>query len=210
MAARSEPQADSRRDRARATRRRMIEAAYKLFSERGWGVPLTAIAEEAGVAVQTLYFTFHTKVALLQEVQQLAVLGDEQPLAPHERPWFHAMVREPDPGKAIGIIVDNTVEIFGRVAPLTGVFRSGDPEVAALWTHSERLRLDGYRKMAQALARKGRLKVKVDEAADILFVLLSPDLFWLTVSQRGWSANRWCRWMTGLLQRALLTQSPES
>lgn len=205
MAPGNNRQSDSRKERARATRRRMIEAAYKLFSERGWSVPLTAIAEEAGVAVQTLYFTFHTKVALLQEVQKLAVLGDEQPLAPHERPWFHAMVKEPDSATAIRIIVDNTVEIFGRVAPLTGVFRSGDPEVAALWTHSERLRLDGYRILAQALAKKGQLKMKVDEAADIMFVLLSPDLFWLTVSQRGWSANRWSRWMTGLLKDALLT-----
>src|ERR1700730_14296631 len=98
MAASQEPMpVDPRKERARANRRRMVEAAYKLFAERGWSVPLTAVAREAGVAVQTLYFTFHTKVGLLQEVLQLAVLGDELPLGPLERPWFDDMVAEPDP-----------------------------------------------------------------------------------------------------------------
>ena len=196
--------AEVRRERARATRRRMVEAGYRLFSERGWGVPLTAIAEEAGVAVQTLYFTFHTKVGLLQEVMQLAVLGDELPLAPHERPWFHSMVAEPDARRAIGMIVDSTLPIFGRVAPLTGVFRSGDPEVAAMWQHSEQLRLDGYRKLVRALERKSRFKVKLDEAVDITFMLMSPDLYWLAVSQRGWKPQRWATWVKGALESALL------
>jgi len=195
---------DARKERARATRRRIIEAAYKLFAERGWSVPLTAIAEEAGVAVQTLYFTFHTKVELLREALQLAVLGDEQPLPPHERPWFHAMVAEPSAARAIGMVVDNTAPIFARVAPLTGVFRSGDPEVAQMWARSEALRLDGYRIMTQAVARKGRLKVKLDEATDILFVLLSPDLYWLIVMNRGWTPDRWRKWIAATLRGALL------
>ena len=182
----------------------MIEAAYKLFSERGWGVALTAIAQEAGVAVQTIYFTFHTKIELLSAVLQLAVLGDEQPLAPHERPWFQAMVDEPDAGRAISIIVDSTHPIFGRVAPLLSVLRSGDPEVAAMWTRSENLRLEGYRLMAQALARKGGLKVELDDATDILFVLLSPDMYWLTVINRGWPAERWRIWMARTLCDALV------
>ena len=195
---------DSRKERAAGTRRRMVDAAYKLFSERGWGVALTAVAQEAGVAVQTIYFTFHTKVDLLSAVLQLAVLGDEEPLAPHERPWFHAMVQEPNAARAIAMIVDSTDPIFARVAPLLAVLRSADPEVSTMWKRSEKLRLDGYRLMAQALARKGGLKVKLDEATDILFVLLSPDLYWLTVINRGWPAERWRKWMTGTLRDALL------
>ena len=197
---------DPRKERARANRRRMVEAAYKLFSERGWSVPLTAIAEEAGVAVQTLYFTFHTKVGLLQEALSLAVLGDDIPLGPHERLWFQEMVAEPDPRKAIGMVVDNTHPIFLRVAPLAGVFQSGDPEVTAMWEHSEKLRLDGYRKMAEALAKKGKYKpgLKLEDAVDVLFVLLSPEMYWAVVSRRGWSPERWRRWMTGLLADALL------
>jgi len=193
-----------RKERARATRRRMVEAAYKLFSEGGWNVPLTAVAAEAGVAIQTVYFTFHSKVELLQNVLQLAVLGDELPLAPHERPWFHAMVAEPDAREAVGMIVENTLPIFARVAPLTGVFRSGDAEVAAMWAHSEGLRLDGYRKLMAAVARKGTLKVDRDQAVDVLFVLLSPDLYWRIVLERRWPPQRWRRWTTEMLVQALL------
>jgi len=196
--------AEARRQRARATRRRMVEAAYKLFSERGWNVPLTAIAEEAGVAVQTLYFTFHTKVALLNEALALAVLGDDQPIPPHERPWFHAMAAEPDVRQAIAMVVDNTMPIFGRVAPLAGVLRSGDPEVAEMWLRSEQLRHDGYRKLVQALAKKTELGVKLDEAVDVMFMLLSPDLYWMAVLQRGWTPQRWARWLKRALVDALL------
>lgn len=181
----------------------MVEAAYRLFSERGWNVPLTAIAEEAGVAVQTLYFTFHTKVALLSEVLQLAVLGDDLPQAPHERPWFDAMVAEPDFVSAIGMVVDNTLPIFGRVAPLTGVFRSGDPEVAAMWRHSEALRLDGYGKMVRAFARKGPLKVTIAEATDIVFMLLSPEMYEVAVLDRGWTQQRWARFTKSAIAAAL-------
>jgi len=195
---------DPRKERAQATRRRMVEAAYPLFSEQGWGVPLTAIAAEAGVAVQTIYFTFHTKVELLQAALQLAVLGDELPLAPHQRPWFHAMVEEPDARKAIAMVVENTLPIFGRVAPLSGIFRSGEPEVAAMWAHSEKLRVDGYRILMEAVARKGPLKVSLDEAVETVFVLMSPDLYWKAVSDRGWPPERWRRWLTDLLVDALL------
>ena len=102
------------------------------------------------------------------------------------------------------MVVDNTAPIFARVAPLTGVFRSGDPEVAQMWARSEALRLDGYRIMTQAVARKGRLKVKLDEATDILFVLLSPDLYWLIVMNRGWTPDRWRKWIAATLRGALL------
>lgn len=38
---------------------------------------MEAIAHRAGVAVQNVYFTFHTKDALLQEVHNRTVLGND-------------------------------------------------------------------------------------------------------------------------------------
>ena len=197
---------DPRKRRARETRRRMVEAAQGLFAERGYSVPMTEIAERAGVAVQTLYFTFHTKEALLGEALSLAVLGDEQPLAPHQRPWFAQLQAEPDARRAVRILVDSTQRIFERVAPLVGVFQSGEPEPAALWTHSEQLRLEGYRDaLLPALAKKGRFRAGLDRAAaaDVLFVLLSPALYDQVVVRRGWSAQRWRDWITDLLTDAI-------
>ena len=55
----------ARRTRADATRRRMVDAAAKLFAQRGYAATtMAAIAQQAGVAVQTVYFTFHSKTEL--------------------------------------------------------------------------------------------------------------------------------------------------
>ena len=186
----------------------MVEAAYRLFCERGYSFPLTAVAAEAGVAVQTLYFTFHTKAALLAEVLEMAVLGEGQPLPPHEQPWFDAFAAEPDPHRALEIVVDSTMEIFARVAPLSGVFRSADPEVEALWARSEQLRVDGFRKMTVTLAAKRgfRSGLAIDEANDILFVLLGPETYYAFVLGRRWPRDRWRDWIVGMLAAALLDQ----
>ena len=61
--------ATSRADKAQANRRRMRAAALALFTDRGYAsTSIQAIADEAGMAVQTLYFTFGTKSALLKEI----------------------------------------------------------------------------------------------------------------------------------------------
>jgi len=194
-----------RRERAQATRLRMVAAAYRLFCARGYSVPLTDIAVEAGVAVQTLYFTFHTKIALLSAALELAVLGEGETRAPHEREWFDSLAAEPDPRNALKHMVDGTAAIYPRVAPLRDTLRSGDEEVRALWEHSEKLRVDGYRKVITELARKGpfRQGVDADTALDVLLALLSPDVYLFMAKGRGWSAERWRVWVTTTLVEAL-------
>ena len=68
----------------------MLAAAYDLFCELGFrAATMDAIAERAGVAVQTLYFTFHTKDELVQAVHEWTVLGDD-PVAPPLQSWYRA------------------------------------------------------------------------------------------------------------------------
>ena len=194
---------DGRTARSRATRQRITDAAYRLFCERGFGVPMTAIADEAGVAVQTLYFTFHTKLDVLHAALQLAVLGDDLPVPPHERAWFHSMVQEPDPRTAIGILLEGTQGIYDRLGPLAGVFATNEPDVAAMWQHSEELRLTGMRAMTAALLEKNPgAAIDVDSATDVVFVLLSAATY-QAFADRGWSAERWRAWTTEAVARAL-------
>jgi AcrR family transcriptional regulator len=201
------PQPDSRKQRARATRRRMVEAAYRLFCQRGLGVPLTAVAAEAGVAVQTVYFTFHTKVELLREALQYAVHGDDRPEPPHERPWFTQMVAEPDPRRAVDILLLGTQGIYDRLAPLAAVFHSGDPEVAAMWRHSEELRHTGMGLMVDQLLAKGHPRLDLDAATDVAYVLLGFDSYRGFVIDRGWTPERWRDWTAATLVEALFAQS---
>ena len=78
----------TRRDRADATRLRIVKAAYELFCERGYaGTMLSDIAAASGVAVQTVRFNFHTKGELLSRAYDFAVLGEGEPVPPQKQPW---------------------------------------------------------------------------------------------------------------------------
>src|SRR5215469_6730517 len=80
-----------REQRAADTRRRIANAALELFTEHGFGATVTAIAERAGVAPQTVYATFGTKGAIL-----LALLAqmEENADAPG---WRDRIAAEDDP-----------------------------------------------------------------------------------------------------------------
>src|SRR5258706_7615377 len=138
----------ARRERTLPTRRRMVGAAYRLFCEKGYvATTMEAIAREAHVAVPTLYFTFRTKGAILGEVLGAAVMGFDEPVGPEDAPWYRAFEAEPDAGRALKILVENTAPILRRVAPLVAATHAaaGDPEVTAISELSEGGRRDGNR-----------------------------------------------------------------
>ena len=126
----------SRRDRGRATRLRITKAAYTLFCERGYvGTTMADIAAAAGVAVQTVYFTFHTKSELLSRAYDFAVLGEGDPLPPERQPWYAKLTAEPNVLAAIRNAVEGIGEILKRATPLDTVVRAGagsDPDTAAV------------------------------------------------------------------------------
>jgi AcrR family transcriptional regulator len=71
---------DIRRGRAKATHWRIVKAAYRLFCDQGYaGTSMARIAKAAGVAGQTVYFTFHTKAALLSRAYDFAVMREDEP-----------------------------------------------------------------------------------------------------------------------------------
>src|SRR5215208_4437797 len=103
----------TRRDRARATRLRITKAAYALFCDRGYsGTTMSDIAESAGVAVQTVYFTFHTKSEVLSRAYDFAVLGEGDPVPPDQTSWYRKMTDEPDLTAALRHAVEGIGEIM--------------------------------------------------------------------------------------------------
>src|SRR3954453_15992984 len=72
---------------AAQTRDGVIRAATQRFSETGWaGTTLAAIAEAAGVSVETIYNGFGSKKKLLPAALDAAVVGDTDPVPFVERP----------------------------------------------------------------------------------------------------------------------------
>src|SRR5215471_14489468 len=99
------------RRRARATRLRITKAAAELFRERGYTrTTIADIAAAAGVAVQTVYFVFHTKTEILDSAYSLAVMGEDEPAAPQGQAWYRQAVAEPDVTIAVELVVSGVGE----------------------------------------------------------------------------------------------------
>src|SRR3954467_8410941 len=74
---------------AAQSRDEVIRSAVARFSATGWaGTTLAAIAEEAGVSVETIYNGFGSKKGLLRAAMDVAVVGDTEPIPFVERPEF--------------------------------------------------------------------------------------------------------------------------
>jgi AcrR family transcriptional regulator len=206
------PQRLSRADRARQTRLRMTRAAYRLFIERGYpATTMVDIAAAAGVAVQTLYFTFGTKAQLLQNVYDFAVLGDGDPIPPNQQPWYAQMLAANRLDAALRLLVDNTEPIFARTAPLDDFVRAAsyDPEAARVRQYNERLRRDAWARTITHLSAKFPLRpgLELQYATDILLVLLGPSSYQSLVREYGWSAERWRTWCAFSIAQELFAES---
>jgi AcrR family transcriptional regulator len=205
----TQSKSQTRRERALATRRRMVGAAYRLFCEKGYtATTMEAIAREADVAVPTLYFTFRTKGAILGEALGAAVMGFDEPVGPEDSSWYEAFQAEPEARRALRILVENTTPILGRVGPLLAATyaAASDPEVTSVYELSEKRRVEGYRTIVQMLARKGGLRpgIRVSNATDILLVFLAPQFFDALANGRGWSVAACNRWLVEVLSQQLL------
>ena len=77
---------------AAQTREEVLRAGTQLFGEKGWAATtLAAIAEEAGVSVETIYNGFGSKRALLREAMDVAVVGDAEPIPFIDRAEFASL-----------------------------------------------------------------------------------------------------------------------
>ncbi|MCS0639331.1 TetR/AcrR family transcriptional regulator [Streptomyces sp. LP05-1] len=201
----------TRAEKARRTRRRMLDAAGRLFVEQGWvGTTVEGIARAAEVATQTVYFTFGSKRALLKELLDLAVAGDAEPVTTLDRPWAREVVAEPDPARQLARQAAGARAVLERAAPVLEVVRSAaaaDPELAALWRTNQEQRHAAQLHFARALTGKaGELRAGFDAeaAADVALAVLGPESWGLLVDGRGWSPERWERWAADALVRQLL------
>ncbi|MEV4394792.1 helix-turn-helix domain-containing protein [Nonomuraea sp. NPDC049607] len=191
---------DKRAERSRRTREKIVEAARELFVAQGYGATnLQEVADRAGVAVQTVYFVFRNKRTLFKDVVDTSIAGDSEPVATMDREWFRAACAEPTAAEQLRAHVHGTREILGRVAPIMPLIAAAaatDPEIAAQWPDGPDPRYTVQYAAAEALARKpdARPGLSVEMAADLLFGLLSPQLYLIFVRDRDWSPDTWEEW----------------
>jgi AcrR family transcriptional regulator len=178
----------------------MIKAAYQRFCDQGYaGTTMAQIADDAGLAVQTVYFAFHTKSALLSRAVDFAVLGEDEPLPPERQPWYRMMVAEPDLKEAIRHFVDGVGHVTRRVIPIERAARvaaDGDPETKRVLDVHEQWRAEGYVAALEILRGKGDLApgMSLARGTDLLLLLVGPDAYAYLVHDRGWSHAEWVDW----------------
>ncbi|MZE79017.1 TetR/AcrR family transcriptional regulator [Streptomyces xinghaiensis] len=203
---------DKRAERSRRTREKIIAAARDLFIAQGYGATsLQEVADRAGVAVQTVYFVFRNKRALFKDVVDTSIAGDTEPVATMERDWFRAACAEPTAAGQLRAHVRGVRAIQERVAPIVPLIAAAaatDPEIAAQWPAGpEDPRYTVQHAAAEALTAKpdARPDVGTARAADLLYGLLSPELYLIFVRDRGWSPDAWEEWARTTLTAQLCT-----
>ncbi|QNS08389.1 TetR/AcrR family transcriptional regulator [Streptomyces xanthii] len=191
---------DKRAERSRRTREKIVEAARELFVAQGYGATsLQEVADRAGVAVQTVYFVFRNKRTLFKDVVDTSIAGDTEPVATMDREWFRAACAEHTAAGQLRAHVHGTRDILGRVAPILPLIAAAaatDPEIAAQWPDGPDPRHTVQYAAAEALVAKPDIRpgLSVETAADLLFGLLSPELYLIFVRDRGWHPDAWEEW----------------
>jgi AcrR family transcriptional regulator len=200
----------NRQEQARRTRRAVLDAARQLFLDRGYAATtVAAIAAEAGVSVETVYKAVGSKAALVKAVVDVSIVGDDEPVPLMERERIQRIRAEPDPRVQLRMYGEHLTDSLPRSVPVQLLVReaaASDPGAAGVWSEMSAERLTGMTYFAQELDGHGHLRpdLTVDDARDILWAYNSAELYELLVLRRGWSPDRYGRWVAESLIAALL------
>jgi AcrR family transcriptional regulator len=202
--------APRRQEQARRTRRAILDAAGRLFIQRGYAATtMTAIAQAAGVALDTVYAAVGPKPVLFRLLVETAISGTEAPVTALERDYVRAIRAEPDPPAKLALYAQAVGRIQQRLAPLVQVLQqaaAGDAELRALWQEISERRAANMGLLADELAATGALRpeLTLQEVADVLWSMNSPEFYLLLVGQRDWEPDRYQQWLADAWQQLLL------
>jgi TetR/AcrR family transcriptional regulator, regulator of autoinduction and epiphytic fitness len=199
-----------REQAALATRAAILDAAGRLYVERGYAATrLSDIARAAEVAPATVKNAFGTKRALLEALVRARVVGDADARALGEREAWRAMLDEPDPHRLLRRYVELAADVHSRSAALIEAVTHGasaDPDVADLARRGAQKRHDDVAEVIAALCALTPLDAELDATAatDALWAFTSPTVYLGLIEDRGWTRERWISATTRAVTAALL------
>lgn len=199
-----------RRRQASETRMRILDAAQRVFSDRGYAAgTMEAVASGAGVAVDTVYATFGSKREVLRSLLDVRVGGDDAPIDLLDRPGPQAVRAERDQHAQLSAFAQDVSQIIERVRPVDDIIRGAaavDADIAALRARVQESRHQSMRKFVSWVAANGPLRAGLTEedAATIVWTLTSPEVHGLLRGVRQWSPRRYTAWLEETLTRTLL------
>ena len=195
---------------ARRTRQAIVEAAHELFIAQGYAATsLAGIAVAAGVARPTAFAAFGSKPALLRQVLDEVLAGDDEPIPVAQRPWFQPVWQARTPAAALDAYAGVCTLIGSRAARIFEVVRRAAdqaPDIAQLWDTLQANRRAGARMVVEHAAALGPLAAGLDtgHATDILWVFNDPAHYGDLVLHRGWPEPGFTHWLSSQIRHALL------
>lgn len=207
----SRPYRSPRREaQARATRLDVLEAARRLFVDRGYAATtMSEVAAAAGVARKTVTTSFPTKRDLLMAVWDLALKGEDSQVPAAMQEWFLQAMAEPDPYRQLELVARYTRMVRDRAGDVMAALAAAagaDPDIAAQQNQMTKEYYANQGRIIESLAAKGALRtdLTVTEANDLLFALNSGHVYNDLVRFRGWAGERFEAWLAATLQQQLL------
>jgi AcrR family transcriptional regulator len=196
--------------RTRLARAAVIRAARTLFPDRGYAATtIEALSDLADVPPATVYRLFSSKLGILKALLDVSIAGDDEAIPLQDRAGARALLADPDPLRQLSGFASVCREINSRSATVYRILVSAagsDPEAAALLAQYTHKRQEGQGQIARSLARAGGLRPELKErdAADIIHALMSPEVYRLLVSDRGWHPGQYEQWLQETLIGQLL------
>jgi AcrR family transcriptional regulator len=199
-----------RREQSAATRQRILDAARALILERGYrATTIATIAAQAEVNVDSVYELVGRKPVVLRELIEQAISGTDRAVPAEERDYVRAMQASHDPVEKLEIYARAMRKIHARMAPLHLALRdasSTESEAQAVWRQVSERRAANMRRLVEDLKTTGRLRqdMSVSDAADVVWITNSAEVYVMLTIERGWSPLRYERWLVDSWCRLLL------
>jgi AcrR family transcriptional regulator len=188
------------------TKRVIVDAARRLFTEHGYGATSVAqIAEAAGVAVPTVYASVGTKPTLLR----LLLDGIDEEAGVGE--LARELRTSADAKRVLALQVRITRQLSERCGDVIAALTSAagvEPDMAdALAAGMARHRAGAEATVAR-IAELGKLRagVEPDEAVAILATLCAPSVYAMLAGTYGWSFDDCEAWLERTLRQQLLAR----
>ncbi len=192
-----------RRMQADQTREAVLDAAGRLFAERGWaGTGIRDVARAAAVSVETVYASFGSKAQLLKSAVDVAIVGDDAPVPLADRPAFTAIATGRTTRERVEATARMAATINERAYRLTAAIRQGatvDATLAAVVADFEAQRRRSVVGLASLITGRDPDPGQVDE----LYVQSADQVYALLVDECGWSRARYESWLTDRIEEIL-------
>lgn len=197
-----------RLERAERTREAVLDVARAAFVADGYAATtLAAVAERAGVSVETIYKAFGGKPGLVRAIFERGLRGRGDKPAESRSDGISA--NAPDGQTIVRAWGRFSAEIAPLVSPILLLMRTAaasDPELGVLLREHDEQRLARMRQNARVLAKRGFLRrgVTVERAAEIMWGYTSAEIYDLFVVRRGWTPERLGAFIADSMEAALL------